>query len=612
MASDTGQTSKTAASGADVSVLDSALWARFSEERPLEEFARVWLAVQMRELRGVEAAVVVLDLGAGMVPVASFPKGEPVALDLADGVEATLDRDEDLLLNDRIVTRFLHIDGVAVGTVALRFSEPLADAGRVFRGLKWGTGWLISALRRDRGLALDADTERRAAVLDILGSVLEHPQLDAAALAAATRSARKLACSQVAVGLMRRGKLRIAALSDVTDLRMNTELSEAMAAAMTEAIDQQGTVLFPRREELGFMVSTHHEALVRQFSTGDALSIPMFVGTRVVGALHFQRDADAPFDALDLLVAEATAAALGPVLDDKRVANRSAPVVVWQASVNLLKSILGPGYFGRKIALLAVLALVGVFSTWTGTFRVSAESRVQGQLVRSVVAPFDGHIDLQAAREGDVVTAGTALAQLEQTDLLIELVRWNTDFARFEGEYDRALADRDAAAARIAEAEMNQATSKAELVTQQIDRSTLRAPFDAIVIEGDLSQSIGRAVRRGEELFKLAPLDAFRVTMEIDETQLSQVAVGQIGQLRLSSLPDRSFPLEVTRIVPRLEAAEGRNFALAEGQLLEAPSEIRPGMRGIAKVDVEQRLMIQIWAQPIIDWVRLALWRWTP
>jgi multidrug resistance efflux pump len=237
---------------------------------------------------------------------------------------------------------------------------------------------------------------------------------------------------------------------------------------------------------------------------------------------------------------------------------------------------------------------------------------VQGLVVRSLVSPFDGHIAEQYVRAGDVIREGEPLARLDERDLQIELLRWRTDLSRFEGEYDRALGERNAAAARIASAEIEQARSKAALVERQIARSALIAPFDALVIEGDLSQSIGRAVRRGEELFQIAPLESYRVALEVEETQLDDIRIGQTGTLVLSSLPDQGYAIEVTRITPRLEANDGRNVAMVEGQLLDSSPQIRPGMRGVAKVDVEERLLIQVWAQPIIDWIRLALWRWTP
>jgi hypothetical protein len=35
-------------------------------------------------------------------------------------------------------------------------------------------------------------------------------------------------------------------------------------------------------------------------------------------------------------------------------------------------------------------------------------------------------------------------------------------------------------------------------------------------------------------------------------------------------------------------------------------------MGGIAKTDVDERLLIRIWTDKIFDWIRLALWKWLP
>ena len=39
---------------------------------------------------------------------------------------------------------------------------------------------------------------------------------------------------------------------------------------------------------------------------------------------------------------------------------------------------------------------------------------------------------------------------------------------------------------------------------------------------------------------------------------------------------------------------------------------LRPGMGGVAKTSVEDRLLIRIWTDELIDWVRLAIWKWLP
>jgi len=47
-----------------------------------------------------------------------------------------------------------------------------------------------------------------------------------------------------------------------------------------------------------------------------------------------------------------------------------------------------------------------------------------------------------------------------------------------------------------------------------------------------------------------------------------------------------------------------------EGSLTGAPERLRPGMDGVAKIEVEQRLLVWIWARSFLDWARVASWQW--
>jgi len=573
--------------------------------------AKVWLALLGRQMGGIDAGVVGLDTGEGDVPVAGWPKDQPPGQDLARAVEAAIDRENGVAI-DPCIAHPLIVDGELLGVVGLRLPPPVLDPAAALRDLRWHSGWLVSAVRRDLKSGDNQDIVRQSAVLDVVGTVLEAQTLRSSMLSAVTILSRKLNTVQVALGISRKRGVVVQALSDVSENRMNTSYVQMLNVALTEATEQQGSVLYPPRDGQVYMVTAQHQQLARQRGSGDLLTVPLFAGEKVIGALHFEKAADEAFDGTDIVVAEAAAAALGPMLAERMSADRSAIRVLWDAFLAQAGRLLGPGYIGRKLAVLTLLAVGAAVSLIEGEYRVVAQAELEGRVVRSLVAPFDGHIFEQYARAGDVIAAGEPIAKLDERDLQIEYLRWTTDLRRYQSEYDRAMADRDAAATKIAKAEIDQSAAKAELVRRQLERAQLTAPFDAVVIEGDLSQSLGVAVRRGEQLFRIAPLDAYRISLEVEERDLDQVTLGQTGQVVLSSLPNQGFPFEVTQITPRMEAADGRNFAIVEANLTEIGEEIRPGMRGVAKIEVEERPLIQIWTQPIIDWMRLAIWRWTP
>ena len=79
-----------------------------------------------------------------------------------------------------------------------------------------------------------------------------------------------------------------------------------------------------------------------------------------------------------------------------------------------------------------------------------------------------------------------------------------------------------------------------------------------------------------------------------------------------SALPDEPYPFVVQLVTPVAETRNGRNAFRVEGRLAEPSTRLRPGMEGIGKVEVDRRLLIAVWARPVIDWLRLSLWHISP
>ena len=89
-------------------------------------------------------------------------------------------------------------------------------------------------------------------------------------------------------------------------------------------------------------------------------------------------------------------------------------------------------------------------------------------------------------------------------------------------------------------------------------------------------------------------------------------AEGQQGELALTALPGETLPLTVERITPVSIAEEGRNYFRVEAHLDEPVPGLRPGMEGVAKIDVGRRSLIWIWTHGLTDWLRLKTWTLLP
>ena len=241
-----------------------------------------------------------------------------------------------------------------------------------------------------------------------------------------------------------------------------------------------------------------------------------------------------------------------------------------------------------------------------------ANAVVEGSTERIISASFDGFIADAPAREGDVVKAGQILVRMDDRDLVLERVRLVTDAAQEQLELDKSIATRDRNQTAIREARVKQSAAKIKLVDIQMGRVELRAPFDGLIISGDLSQSIGASVAKGQPLMTVAPLDDFRVVLAVDESRISSVAPGQIVWLRMTALPDQVFAAHISAVQPVARYGEGKTTYRVLARLDQSEEDLLHGMQGVARVEVGLRPLWSVWFTPVIDRLRLILWSQWP
>ena len=179
-------------------------------------------------------------------------------------------------------------------------------------------------------------------------------------------------------------------------------------------------------------------------------------------------------------------------------------------------------------------------------------------------------------------------------------------------QYYEALGTRNAPQIQVLAAQVDQAKAQVALIDDQLSRTQVLAPFDGMVVTGDLSQSLGSPVERGQVLFEVAPLELYRIILQVDERDVAEVALGQRGRIVLSGFPNEPLPFTIEKLTPVSTANEGRNYFRVEARLQSVPERLRPGMEGVGKIEVDRRRLIWIWTHEVVDWVRLKIWQWMP
>jgi hypothetical protein len=141
--------------------------------------------------------------------------------------------------------------------------------------------------------------------------------------------------------------------------------------------------------------------------------------------------------------------------------------------------------------------------------------------------------------------------------------------------------------------------SQLALAEEKLARARIVAPFDGIVVSGDLSQMLGSPVEKGKTLFELAPLDAYRVIIHVGERDVRYVSVHQHGILALEGMPGDPLPLSLTKITPVTVAEEGRNSFRVEARLIECI-----GWNGGRCQDRNGQGLMWIWTRSVVEWLR--------
>jgi RND family efflux transporter MFP subunit len=499
------------------------------------------------------------------------------------------------------------------GAVVLKVTpRPPAALEAVLQQLCWGMAWLEVMLHRRHAIESVIHNERLHSLLDTLATLVERDGFHAGATAFVTDLAGRLACERVSLGFRDGDRVRLEAISHSARFAQRANLSRAIEAAMDEVFDQETLVLFPPASAQSTQIIRCHQDLARHQGSSSICSVPLGRDGEIYGVLTFERLADYPFDSAAVEFCEAIAALAGPILELKM---RDEHPLTRRATETLGKRIdllIGPGHIAAKLAGVLITALVIFFSVVKGPYRVSAKTFIEAQSQRVAVAPFNGYIAAARVRPGDLVRAGEILATLDNRDLKLEQLKWSSQKEQYSKQYSVAMAERNAAHVKIAAAQVAQAEAELALVEDQLARTHLRAPIEGVVISGDLSQSIGAPAERGQVLFEVAPLDAYRVVLQVDEREAAEIAVGQRGKIALSAFPSRPFSFVVRKITPVSAAREGRNYFRVEAALDQAPAQLRPGMEGVGKIEVAQRRLIWIWTHRALDWLRLFVWSWLP
>lgn len=602
---------------AQLAYLDQALWKRFREADGTLEFSAAWLTLQCSMLSGARAGVVVLRGvdQTSYAPVAKWPDGAAVSAELSSAAESALGAAQGVVNQSQgfACAAFpLSIDGDVRGVAGVEVVGHDGTSLRsLMRQLQWGCGWLEATLRKQVNSLSAEDDSDAALAIELAALVLEAERFQEAATAVVTELATRLGCDRVALGIRERKHCKVVALSHSAQFGKHSNLTRAIGATMDEALDQNGLLCFPQEEDAKVRVDRAHAELAEIGGGRFICTVPLQPGGDPFGAITFDKR-QRPFDVAELASIDRVAAFLGPVLATRYREDRWIGWKIGQSLKTQLGRLLGARYVGRKLLVLGLASVIAFFALAQDMWRIQADATLEGAVERVTVAPIAGYVIESKVRAGDLVNEGDLLFRIDDRDLRLEYLKWSSQKEQVQRKLRDALAQHERSEVNVLRSQLDQAEAQLTLVGEQIARTRVVAPFDGVVVSGDLSDQLGAPVERGQVLFEIAPLDRYRVALQVDETEIGAVAVAQEGQLVLASMPHEVLAIRIDGITPVSNPVGGRNTFRVEASMIDPPGFLRPGMQGKARIAVEERNLAWIWTHDLFSWLRLWFWSWWP
>ncbi len=305
--------------------------------------------------------------------------------------------------------------------------------------------------------------------------------------------------------------------------------------------------------------------------------------------------------------------------------------------VLLLVVVAGGGVLYNKGLLTPALTVqvAGLQSTYPSqTFTVlNASGYAVAQRKAAVSSKITGRLISLSVEEGSRVKKGEVIATLENEDSQAALNRAQANVNLARSTLDQAKAELedaqinhhrneqlvakgfvaqstvDASEARYKRAKAAVAAQEAAIRASEaareeakvlVEYSNIRAPFDAVVLTknadiGDIVTPLGAAANAKAAVVTIADMGSLQVEVDVSESNISQVRVGQPCEIRLDAFPDLRFKGAVHMIVPTADRSKAS--VLVKVAFKEMDPRILPEMS--AKVAFLSREMVPEEEKPL-------------
>lgn len=419
---------------------------------------------------------------------------------------------------------------------------------------------------------------------------------------------------RAAVALEQNGKVQVKAISGKTEIVQSDPLVKQLKEILEWSMISDEETYITCKDD---MVQSDREETKAKFAqyfieTGlrSFYALPLADDQGRLGVLCFESSqpeflSEAQFEFIRVLASQATVA-----LRNASLYTEVPFIAFWEPLLQKKQQFMRMDKQRRRWITQAAVATALMLAFLPLPMRVVGDASVSPQTMSKVQAEVEGVVGKVYVHEGDHVTRGTILADMNDWDFRSALASTQAKYVSTLAAMNHALASNDGSEAGIQRVQADYWKAEVDRAKERLDRTHLRSPIDGIVSTPHVDTMSGRKLELGDTFAEVVNASNATVDVAVDETDIPLVKAGNHAALKLEGFPTQKFKGSVARLSPVSSAVGDKRVFFARVEIPNADGTIRPGMRGTSKVTIGWRPAGYVIFRGAAMWTWSKLWYW--
>jgi len=264
----------------------------------------------------------------------------------------------------------------------------------------------------------------------------------------------------------------------------------------------------------------------------------------------------------------------------------------------------------RSLILGTAAAAILFLVAFPLPLRVDGEAVVAPLRKAQVQPEFEGVIGKVFVREGQSVTRGQTLAEMESWNSRSALAEAQSKYETTLLAMNRALALNDGAQAGVQRMQADMLKVDVERLRQMLEKTNLLSPIDGVVATPHVEDFAGRRLQPGDSFAEVLDATKTIVDVAIEDADSGLLNVGQQAVIKLNSYPMRTFHGKVVVVSPKATLSHETPVFFSRVAISNPDAAIRTGMEGRGKIRVGWRPAGYVFSRRPLLWLYGKLWSW--